>query len=385
MLKPSNANDILQSGGFWLHKTLHRLLGLGFVGQCLTVTIICAVGMILASIADQSLRLPGRNVGLLEHPAIWGFLILQTALPISLARSIGKLERTTVDNGEITCHEGKTSALIVPTVRRFLRLQDRESQLTATLIYCTGLVAWVWNTYQNQFPGIIVPYDFWDSTTYFWGYAVTRVYKLYIFVVLLPYLAMIHVGILLTTLRLVRRSRLAGELRLLPFHPDGLGGLGFVAGLVSKPIILTLIVGALTTAGAFFVHYAVNMTPLIGLLILVAWTVLAYIVPVLFLRTDIVALKRDMIQKLRSLQQADYSRVFEDSESGWEFRVLRKEKEALEYFDKMCARIQSISNYPHWKRLIGFAGLAATPSIVAFAAKFLVGLFPVMSRILGKL
>lgn len=382
MRTTSHISDILQSRGFWLHKRVGRLLGVGFLGQCLIVSTICAVAILFASTADHSLFLPGRDVGLLEHPAIWGFLVLQTVLPISLARSIGKLEHTTLENGEISSRADHDSDLIIPAVRRFLQLKDRESQLAATLVYCTGLAAWVWNTYQNQFPGIIVPYDFWDSTTFLWGYAITRVYKVYLFVVVLPYLAMIHIGILFAILRLVRRSRLSGKLRLLPFHPDGLGGLGFVAGLISKPIILTLVIGIATTAGAFLIHRAANITPVVGLMMVVNWALLTYIVPILFLRADIAALKKQMIEKVRSLQQANYSKVFENGAS--EFKVLRKEKDALEYFDKVCERVQSISNYPHWKRLIGFAGLAATSSLIGFLFNTLVGFYPALTRVLRK-
>jgi hypothetical protein len=381
MRKTTRNRDILQNGGLWLHKVVGRLFGVGFPAQCLVVTSGWTVMLLLASAIDHSLSLPGRDVGFLEHPAIWGFLILQTAIPISLARTVNKLKHSTLENGEVSIQKEKESDLIIPSVEEFLHLKSRGSQLAATLIYCVGLVAWGLNTYQNQFPRVIVPYDFWDSTTFVWGYALTRIYKFYLFVVLLPYLAMIQTGVLFAILRLIRRSRISGKLKLLPFHSDGLGGFGFIAGVVSKPITLTLLIGALTTTGAFIIHRAANITPVVGLLILLAWAFLTYVIPILFLRTDIVALKRDMIKKLRSVQQANYSKLFETDSS--EYRVIRKEKDALEYFDLVCARVESISNYPHWKRLTAFVGLAVTPSVFSLLFNAF-GLFPALSRVLRR-
>jgi len=383
MSKASQTDDMMKSGGFWLHKIVGKYLKVGsFLSQSLIIAGLSAGMMLLASIADHSLYFPGRDVGFLEHPAVWGFLALQTVLPISLARSLRKLEHTTLDDGEIAHRPGTSSKLILPSVREFLKLRGTQSRAVATILYSIGVVAWGLNSIQNQFPNIIVPYDFWDSTTYIFGYIITRFYKAYLFIMLLPYLALVHTAILVATLRVVRNSRISGKLRLLPFHPDRAGGLGFVAGFISKPIILTLIVGAVTTAGAFFIHRAANITPLVGLSILLSWAVLTYLIPILFLRTDIVAMKREMTKKIRHAQQVSYSTVLEGSRL--EFRVLEEENEALEYFDRVCGRIESISSFPHWKRLFGFMGLAVTPSLVMLCLKTLMSFVPTMSRLLAQ-
>lgn len=250
------------------------------------------------------------------------------------------------------------------------------------MIYCIGLAAWTWNTYQNQLPGIVVPYNFWDSTTFFWGFLITRVYKLYLFVWLLPYLAMIHVAILVVTLRLVRRARVSGRLQLLPFHPDGVGGLDFVASLISTPVIVTLIVGSIATGAAFLVHRAADVTPLIGLTVLVSWASAGYFVPIFFLKSDIVAMKRELIGELRTLQQANYSQIIKAH--GHDIEMLSKGKEALDYFDKVCSKVQTISNYPHLKRLIGSAGLAMIPSVISLAIKLYQGALPLIDPVLRR-
>lgn len=383
MRKPRQIAEVLESRGFVLHHYVGRLFGVGFFGQCCIVVGLAAGALLVASVIDHSLTLPGRDVGLLEHPAIWAFLVLQLALPLSIRHSLKKLPEAETRIREITNSEAKPSGFLVSPLLRFLSLQTNDARLAATIVYCVGLGALVWNTYQNQRPGIIVPYDFWDSTTFFWGFWITRVYKLYLFVLLLPYLAMIHLGTLIVTLREIRSARLSGKLKLEPFHPDGVGGLGFIPGLVTTPIILTVLVGSLPTAAAFEVHRAVSITPVLGLTILVLWTVLAYIVPTLFLRSDIVAMKRETIGKLRLLEQAYYSRIVDNEDVN--FGALRKGNEAVEYFDKICLKIQSIPDYPHLKRVLRYIGLALTPSLISLGLKFYEYVLPIMSPLLRKL
>lgn len=379
MRTSSRIPDILQTGGFSLHYYVGRLFKVGFFGQSCMIAALVAVAMLTASALDHSLILAGPNIGLLEHPALWGFPLLQIVLPLLIRQSLQKLQRARLRAGEIAQVERQRSLLSGTPIRKFLSWQDKESRLAATLIYCTGVAAFVWNTYQNQRPGIVVPYDFWDSKTYFWGFWITRVYKLYLFGWLLPYIAMVQVAILVVMLRLVRRARIAGKLELLPFHPDGVGGLGFVASIISAPIIAILIVGSLSTAVAFLVHRAPDVTPLIGFTILIIWAVAAYFVPILFLRSDIVALKKEALEKLRTLQQANHSRVTESH--GTDLEMLSKGKEALDYFDNVCEKIQAISNYPHLKRLIGWIGFVVTTSTISTALKLL-DMAPALGRLL---
>ena len=262
-----------------------------------------------------------------------------------------------------------------------MALRDNESRIAAAFIYLAGLAAFAWNSYQNQKPHVIVPYDFWDSKTFFWGYWVTRVYKLYLFGWLLPYIAMIHVAILVVTLRFVRRARKAGKLVLSPFHPDGVGGLDFLASIISAPISATLVVGSLSTATAFLVHRAANVTPLIALGVLIAWAIVAYFVPIFFLRSDIVAMKQELLGKLRNLQQANYTEINEGH--SMDLDVLSKGKEALDYFDNVCEKIKTISNYPHIKRLVGSLGFAVSTSVISITLK-LFDIAPMLGRLLLK-
>jgi hypothetical protein len=382
MRKPWRTSDIFRTRGFWIHYQIGRLLRVGFASQCWIAAAVAAGITLAGSMIDGSLILAGRNVGLLEHPGIWAFFGLQVALPLSIRHSLKRLLRARVEIRQLGGSDEDFYQKVLSPIRRFLDLRDKEGRLAATIAYSVGLTAFVWNTYQNQRPGIVVPFDFWDSTTYPWGFWITRVYKLYLYAWLLPYVSMIHIAILVVTLRLIRRARLAGKLELLPFHSDGLGGLGFIPGLVSTPVIVTLIAGSIPVAAAFEVHRAADVTPLMGFAIIVISAGTAYIVPILVLRADIVAMMRTLIRRLRLLQQTYYARILEDHNAR--FETLHEGNEALDYFDRICTRVQAISNYPHLTRLLKFVGLALTPSAISLALKLFDDIRPILGGLIKQ-
>jgi hypothetical protein len=193
---------------------------------------------------------------------------------------------------------------------------------------------------------------------------------------------MVHIGVLMVVLRLIRRTRTSGKLKLIPFHHDGAGGLGFVPSLVTTPIIVTVLISSISTAAAFEVHRAADVTPLMGLAVIIVATGIAYVIPIFVLRTDIVAMKRDAIAKLRLLQQAYYCERVDNPTV--DFEKVRNGNEALDYFEKVCTRIQAISNYPHLKRLLGYITLAITPSIATIIIKSVQDVAPIIRPFLEK-
>lgn len=372
----------VQRGAFALHAAIGRLLGVGFATQCWLISGVAAALMILASFVDGTFLLPGRSIGLFQHPAIWAFLVLQIALPLSLQRSLNRLFQSHLQLRSLRPNQQGSATVVPSPLTSFLELRDNDARVLATLFYGVGLAAFVWNTYQNQRPGIVLPYDFWDSSTFQWGFWATRVYKLYLFAWLLPYIALLHSAILVVTLRAIREARITGELGLDPFHPDGAGGLGFVPPLVTTPIIVALLVAALPMAAALEVHRAMDVTPLIGLAILLGAVSTAYVAPTLVLRNEIVAMKRDLISQLRSRQQVHYARIINDPAN--EPSLLPEANEAVDYYEKVCSKVNSISNYPHLRRMLSYMGLALTPSVLSVVLKLYSGASPLIGHLLRK-
>jgi hypothetical protein len=379
MSRVSRIADVLRSGGFSIHYLVGRVTKLGFVGQCCALAALVAVAVVAAAALDHTFMLPGRDVGLLQHPAIWAFIALQIALPLSIRTSLDKVgtERTAVRGG---LPDQEFVAALQDQLVRWMGLKGSLSLTTASLFYTAGLAAFSWNSYQNQLPGVLLPYDFWDSSNHPWGYWITRIYKLYLFVWLLPYIAFVHAGILATALDVLRKRRLAGTLVLQPFHYDRVGGLGFIPGLVTTPIVVTLLIASVPLGAAFVVHRALDITPLMGAAIVVVGAALAYAIPIFRLRTDIIAMKRAVVEKMRQLQQNYYSRVVSDERI--QIETLRQGNDALDYFEKICTKIEGISNYPHLVRLLKYIGLAMTPSFLSLAFKLYDKVSPILIPLL---
>jgi hypothetical protein len=379
MKRVSRIADVLRSGGFAIHNIVGRWAKLGFVGQCCVLAALAAVAVVAAAALDHTFTLQSRDIGLLQHPAIWAFIALQIALPLSIRTSLDKVaaRRTEVRDG---LPDQVFTETVQPQLIRWMRLEGTLSVITASLFYTVGLAAFAWNSYQNQLPGVLLPYDFWDSSNHPWGYWVTRIYKLYLFGWLLPYMAFVHAGILTAVLTALRERRLAGTFVLQPFHHDGVGGLGFIPGLVTTPIVITLLIASVPVGAAFSVHRAFDVTPLMGAAIIVVCALLAYVIPILRLRTDIIAMKRTVVERIRQLQQSYYSRIVRDEEV--QIDTLRQGNEALDYFEKVCMRIEGISNYPHLIRLLKYFGLALTPSFVSLGFKLYDKLSPILIPLL---
>lgn len=366
----------MEAGGFLLHRAVGTFVR-SFALQCCILAGLSAAILLAAAALDHTFFLPGRDVGLLEHPAIWAFLALQIALPLSIRRSLLKISNLEVGK-DVPDERFKDD--VQRRLLRTIRGGTQTGLAVGALCYTIGLAAFTWNSYQNQLPGVLLSFDFWDSALHPWGYWVTRVYKFYLFVWLLPYAALAHISVLIAVLGEIRTRRLNLTIELQPFHADGLGGLGFVPGLVTTPIIVTLLVCSIPVAAAFEVHRAFDVTPMMGAVLVFGGAIAAYAIPVIFLRTDILEMKRATVQKLRSLQQSYYSQISDTKRVDGE--VLRQANEAYDYFEKICTRVISISNYPHFAKLLKYLGVAITPSLISMVFKTYQSLSPYLGHLL---
>jgi hypothetical protein len=376
MRRSQQLSSILRSGGLSLHAKIGRIFGVGFAAQCWLVTVLMALVIVTASAIDGSLILGGQDLGLLQHPGIWAFFCLQIALPITMRGSLVNLLASRIDLVRLGALTRDPQEQIKRPFLRFVSLEDPLSRFIAVVTYGFGLTAFVWNTYQNQRPGIIVPHDFWDSKNFVYGFWITRLYKLYLFGWFLPYLGMLHVGMLVVGLSLIRLARRRGELKLLPFHPDGVAGLGFLPDIVTRPLVIAVLFGLLPTVGAFLVHRSAAVTPIMGASALILAVMIAYFVPILNLRADIIASKRHLVERLRWLQQESFSQIADSRQPN--VKAVKTANETIDNYEKLCTAVSAVSNYPHLKRLVGFVAVAMTPTATALLTQAYEHLSPVV-------
>ncbi|HXT68429.1 MAG TPA: hypothetical protein VN700_01635 [Vicinamibacterales bacterium] len=366
--------NLLRKGGLAPHFLVGRLLHVGFDHQTWILTGLWAVALFSSAWFSGCLYLPGRSIGFVEHPVVWVFLTMQVVLPLAIRGSIIRLARS-----RRTPFDQSFLRHLLPKVHAFVGLKTAEGRGWATVFYLAGLVNFIWNTYQNQQPGRLLPYDFWDSTTFPVCFWLTRFYKFYLFVWLLPYVALVHTGIVLSVLRSIRSARVSGRLELAPFHPDGVGGLGFAPDLISRPLVSSLLVAGVGTLGAFLVHRSLDVTPVLGAIAVVASVLVAYGLPIARLRRDLMALKKRSIAVLRLKQQEQYSRAIGSLSSGAD--DLGQANETIEYLDRLCDRIGTISHYPHLRWVLGSATVALLPTLFSGFLRIVEVVNPLLDRL----
>jgi hypothetical protein len=157
-----------------------------------------------------------------------------------------------------------------------------------------------------------------------------------------------------------------------------MGGLGVIPALITDPIVATLFVASLPMAGVIWVHRGAGVTPFIGASVIVAGLFCAYVIPTLYLGTDLIILKRRLLEKLRAAQEA-YDPVAGNLGASSAV-TLATSNEALTYFDKMCEKVNTIPNYPQFTRLAKATGIALTPSALSIIGSAWTCLRPVIGH-----
>jgi len=246
---------------------------------------------------------------------------------------------------------------------RWLARETIASLVTFILLGVIGACAWGWNTYSNQHPEA-VGFDFWDSSRHFWGYLLTRFYKAYIWLWLMPSLVHIQIGIIVCIRRLLRDASEQKGIVLEPFHSDDAGGLSVFVDTALNPMIPTVFIGSMISLSAVLVHRRYDVTTVSGLTLACLTLVLLYFAPGTTLRSVIQQEKRRQISQITQLQQRIYGQISESVSNS----ELSGDVDAMMALTSVISRIRSLSEWPQLARVIRFATIAWTSPTVLWIA-----------------
>ena len=345
----------------------HRLLRwLGIKAFCWAnalLTAIAATSLFLCSAADNSLTLIGHGYGFLEHPGIFGWFVIQLALPIAIQRALKKAVRARRCYCRLSkAHEdlGFRENLFDPLVL-FIGLRTERSRALYSFLFTLGFSGFAWTMYQNQWPGRLAPLDFWDSINFFWGYALACVYKFYMHALLLPSVLHIFAGIVWYHASFLRKLVREKSIRILPFSPDHCGGIAFLADLALSPTITALILSGLAFFGVVYTHRTLDISTAIGIIVQLAVLAIFYGIPTALLRGAIRRLKLSEVSEINERQRKYYIDISEGRLRG---QALRDAHEYTLYLDEIVKKIDRIPAWPHLYKVFGTLGLAITPALV---------------------
>jgi hypothetical protein len=348
---------------FLPHRILRRVRIKRFYAANTLLAVFSAIALFLSSYFDDSLILGDAGYGFLEHPGIFGWFLIQLALPISIHRVLKKAFRSRQHYSQLL-KPGKSLGIqkhLQAPLLQYVGLQTSGSRQLYSTLFTIGFATFAWNTYQNLWPGRLAPLDFWDSINFPWGYFATRIFKFYIDALLLPSIIHIFAGIVwfhASFLRGLVQSRAIG---ISPFSADRCGGMAFLADLVLSPTITALIVSGLAFFGVMYTHRAVDVSTATGILVELAVLVIFYVIPTALIRDAVRGLKDLEVSEITELQKAYYAEIREGRLHG---EALREAHEYTQYLDEIIQKIDRVPKWPHLAKVFGTFGLAVTPALV---------------------
>ena len=322
--------------------------------------------LVTASYLDGTLDMPGRAVGLFEHPSIFAFLLAYCVAPISIPKAaalILTLHQWTSDvfQDEFRATEVET---LIANFRNYVRRQNTLGRTTYTLIFLLGVIPFAWNSYANQIPFQHAGFDFWDSALHPWGYWATRVFKLYFWTFFFPSTVHICLGIVLTIRSLILKADQERSLILDPFHPDRCGGLRRFVDVVLLPLAPSLAAGGIMAFGAVMVHRKLDLTTGGAVALFLVLLVLIYLILALPIRSVAKAEKIRQLGVVGHIQHLLYEQVLQiGSDKDGESIVAR-----INALSDLASKIRDVPNWPRLHSVLKAASLLVSSPIFGLAA-----------------
>lgn len=326
----------------------------------LVVTGIFLLLLLVAGWRDRSFILWGEPVGLLEHPGPLIYLVGQAVLPFAVRTSVRRLENLKETVPDALTDEYLTANL--PQHHEFIcdwvALRSTWSRVTYSVLTSVGIGIVAWNSYSNQRPLPEVGFEFWDSVSFTWGYAVTRIEKLYFWVLLIPCLFHLQILVVFRMSRLLMDAAKKHGLVLKPYHEDGAGGTRALIDTVLHQLMPTFFFASMLTFGTMAVHRKFDPTTVGALALTCVLFFLIYLAPAVALRNAIVLEKRRQLAEIGRQQQTLYVAIATGKPDNDDVGLIVQLSEIAEHLRRL----------PHWPQLAKVARFASvamgSPSIV---------------------
>ena len=345
----------------WTSRSLSPRLALTLNAS---IGVLFAVAFVFGSWRDGTTTLRGENVGLLEHPGIWIFIVAQIISPIVVSRSITKFI-SLADRPGLPLNENFIATRFRPLSEHLLRILKRDttrSKRAFDVLLLLGLLVWGWNTLQNLNAQQIAKFDFWDSSAHFWGYWLTRGYKIYIWLIVVPVLWHVQICIVYVLRRILIAAKTEAALVLDPYHPDCAGGTrSFIDGILTPMFALVLPAVLLATA-ATWVHGKYDITTIGGISLTVMLFLSIYVYPAAVLRTAIIAEKDRQKRQLSALQRTLYDGLLREQPIA---TTLKDPTAVLLSLSAVTQRVDSLPNWPQFARVAQVAIIFAGSPFIA--------------------
>lgn len=307
------------------------------------IVLLFLGSFLVAAAIDRTFIMRGIDVGFLEHPTIFAFLLLHLVGVRVLFRASLKLRE--LPRRSDTCLNHTDSRKIQRA------LATIEHQLSSpptgwsagllTALYLVGAACFIWNSFQNQQPLRFLGFDFWDSSHHTAGYWVTRAYKFYLFCLLLPALAHGVFVIVQAFWRLLESVKEEGGVALDPFQVGRSGGCDRLVEPLTTILYPLIVVGAIANLSALLVHRELDLTPVIGIALLFLGGLFLFFGYSWPLRIAIERERRYALSRIAQLQAELCQRYLRRGLTG------DAETASLRLLDDLRSRFLGLPAWPH--------------------------------------
>jgi hypothetical protein len=326
----------------------------------LVVSAVFLALLVLAGWRDHSFFLPGRAVGLLQHAGPWIYIVGQAVLPFVVRTSVRRLQ-----NLETTVPDALTNEYMVGNIEdhrcrieAWINRRTAWSKITYSVLTSVGLAILAWNSYSNQKPIPEVGFEFWDSISYIWGYAITRFEKLYFWLLLMPCLFHLQFLVVLQMSRLLIHAAKHHGLVLRPYHEDGAGGTRALIDTVLHQLMPTFFFASMLSLSAMIAHRKFDPTTIGSLSLTCGLFFLLYLVPAIALRNAIVVEKRRQMADIARRQESLYATIV----------AAKPDNEAAGTIGKLSEIAAHLKQLPEWPQFAQVARIGTlamgSPSVL---------------------
>jgi hypothetical protein len=335
-----------------------------------TITVCCWAALLsVSSILDRTIWMPGRSTGFLEHPGILIFLLAQLYAPLNAVRSLDHLlGLRMLKDGPLS---GNIAQQLIQKRLSAFELSVLRDNASGRGLYrflvLIGFGVFVWNSYQNQLPVRFLGFDFWDSVYHPFGYWTTRIYKFYLWVLLIPALGHLIILSVWTVRRfIVSTSQTGAAFTLEPYHEDGCGGIRILVDSILNPLVPVVVVTTSLSLAAFLVHEKLDVTTIGGFTLGGAFFLLIYLNPAITLRKLIRSEKRRQIKEIRKKQSDLY---FVVRATHTPSQKASDAAQVITSLSEVCKHVSSLPNWPQFDRVVRLATLAWSSPLIGWALK----------------
>ncbi len=293
--------------------------------------------IIFISILEKNYILKNPNIGLLQHPTFWIFIISNFYITISLYLKHNKLINDITESTFNKLNEN------------FIKIKkSNKNKILFNMIIIIGFCFFIGNSLQNAKVINKLPFDFWDSKTYIFSYFFTRIYKFYLFILFLPNLIW-YSSTLIFSLSKIIIINYDDEKKEINYPIKNYFELNYLCNFGINILIISIIPFITFTSSIYIVHKQFDVTTISTMFITLLYIltlITMYYILINKYRNNIIKYKNKNLKEFNTELSEIHKKILNFQLNDSKNDILEKYLKKEEYIFKAKEQIEKINIYP---------------------------------------